>query len=220
MSDDRTSPIAEKGRMLRDLAESVIDAYEVRVRMISQMMKQAYELVGSYQHDVENMLALLQRNMAKGQSLRCCDFDSIIRDLADTRARCQQQVSERLDAFAAEDEGVIMRLRRILAGGKASHLADLRTIQEDILTRQKQREREVIAVLRKFEIQEHELLTSLRWLLDKGEKATVTHLRSAVKTLTTRWVTREKEIFHVVEQLEEVRSRVRDRWRQVVEVSS
>jgi len=220
MSENRTDASAKKGEMLRDLAASVIDAYEVRIRTISGMMKQAYELIGSYQQDAENMLAVLRDNMAKGQNLRRCDFDKIISDLAAARARCQQQVSEQLDSFAVEEEDVIARLRHILANGKASDLADLRKIQEDILTRQKSRERHVIAILRKFEIQEHELLTSLRWLLDKGQKATVAHLRSAVEALTTRWVTKEKEIFHVVDQLEEVRSRVRARWQQVVDASA
>ncbi|MCK4375531.1 MAG: hypothetical protein KAX19_09385 [Candidatus Brocadiae bacterium] len=219
-SEVGTDDAAKSAQALRSLATSIIDAYQVRVRTISGMMKEAYDLIQSYQQDVGEALAALRDNMAKGQSLRHCDFDKIISALNETRARRRQQVSEQLDAFAAEEEQMIRRLRRIVAHGKASDLADLRKIQEDILTRQKTRERQVIGALRRFEIEQHELRTSLRWLLDKGQKATVAHLRSVVKALITRWAAKEREIFDVIEHLEKVRSRVRARWQQVVDASA
>ena len=221
MSEGRPDAVAKTGEALRGLAASIIDAYEVRVRTISGMMKEAYDLIQSYQQHVKEALAALRDNMAKGQSLRHCDFDRIISDLPEARARSQQRVSEQLDTFAAQEEEMISRLRRIVAHGKASDLADLRKIQEDILIRQKGREQQVIGVLRNFEVEEHELRTGLTWLLDKGEKATVEHLRSVVRALSARWVTEEEtEIFHVIEHLEKTRSRVRARWRQVVDAST
>ncbi len=220
MPENKADTISEAREELRRLAVSIVDAYEMRVGTISGMMREAYKLVKSYDRDVGNALSILRDNMAKGQSLRRCDFDKIIGDVTTARASRQQQVSEHLNAFAEEEKEMIMRLRRIVANGNASDLSDLRKIHEDILVRQKSRERQVIGILRKFEIDEHELRTMLRWLLDKGQKATVVHLRNVVKTLSARWGAKEREIFDVVEQLEKVRSGIRARWQQVVDAST
>ncbi len=220
MSEDKTDAVSKTRDDLRDLAESIIDAYETRVRTISGMMRQAYELVQSYRRDVENALSTLQGNMARGQSLRRRDFDSIVGNVISARARREKQVLEQLDAFSKEEGEMVMRLRRIVAHGKASDLDDLRKIQEDILTRQKSRERQVIGGLRNFEIEEHELRTALGWLLNKGQKATVAHLRSMVNALTARWTAEGREVFEAVEELEGERGRVRARWQQVVDASS
>lgn len=219
-SEDKTDAISKTREDLRGLAASIIDAYEMRVRAISGMMRQAYELVQSYQQDVANALSTLRDNMAKGQSLRRCDFDKVVGNVIAARTRRERQVLEQLDAFCSEEGEMITRLRRIVAHGKASDLTDLRKIQQDTLTRQRSRERQVISVLRNFEMEEHELRAALRWLLNKGQDATIAHLRSAVNALAARWKAKEKEIFEVVEQLEETRSRVRARWQQVVNASS
>ena len=216
----RDEPIRKTKEDLRVVAESIIDGYETRVKTISGMMRQAYQLMLSYQQDVEDALSLLRDNMAKGQSLRRTDFDKIMSDVADVRARRQQQTSQRLDAFAAEEEDMVARLRRIVASGKGSDLTDLRKIQEDILTRQRRRERDVISVLRSFETQELELRTSLRRLLDRGKEVTITHLQREVNALTSRWTTEHPELFDAFEQLEDARSRVRSRWQDVANASA
>ena len=220
MSGEKPDAVSKAREDLRRLAVSIIDAYEMRVSAISGMMRRAYDLVRSYQHDVEDALPLLRDNMAKGRSLRRHDFDKIIGDVVAGRGRREQQVLEHLNAFGAEEQEMTARLRDIVAHGKASDLANLRKIQEDILTRERSRERQVIGVLRNYEIEEHELRAALRWLLSKGEKATVIHLRSVVNAVTARWTAKERDIFEVVEQLEEARSRVRTHWQQVIDAST
>ena len=220
MSEDITDAISKTRGDLRGLAANIIDAYEVRVKAISGMMKQAHELVQSHQRDVENALSTLRDKMARGQSLRRCDFDKIISSVVAARTRRQHQVLEHLNAFGSEEDEMIRRLRRIVAHGKASDLADLRKIHEDILTRQRTREQQVIGVLRNFEIEERELRTALGWLLNKGQKATVAHLRSTVNALTARWTAKRSDIFEMVGQLEDARSRVRAHWQQVVDAST
>lgn len=220
MTEDKADTVTTRREDLRGLAASIIDAYEMRVSSISGMMRQAYELVRSYQQHAEDALSTLRDSMAQGQSLRRCDFDEAISRVVEARARRERQVLEHVNTFGAQEEEMITRLRRIAARGKATDLADLRKIQEDILAHQRTREREVIGILRNFEIEEHELRTALRWLLNKGEKATVAHLRTVTDALTARWASKERDVFEVVEQLEDARSRVRDRWQQVVATST
>ena len=220
ISECKTDLVDSSQESLRRLAESVIDAYEMRARTVSGMMRQAYELVRSYQQNVEEALSTLRINMAKQHSLRCCDFDKAISGVIEANARRERQVLEHLNGFGAQEEEMITRLRRITARGKAADLADLGIMQDDILTRQRAREREVIGILRSFEIEEHELCAALRWLLSKGETATIAHLRAMADALKTRWAAKEKDIFDMVEHLEAARARVRDQWQQVVESSS
>ena len=92
MSEDRTDTVAKKREVLRGLAASIVDAYEARVRTISGMMREAYELIQSHQQDVEDALAVLRDNMAKGQSLRRCDFDETISDLTGAQPRGMLQM--------------------------------------------------------------------------------------------------------------------------------
>ena len=219
MSEAKTDVASNAQEVLRDLAEGIIRAYEMRVKAISSMMNQAYELIRSYERTVEDALLTVRDSMARGQSLRHRDFDEIVGDISAARASREQQVLERLRAFEKEEKEMIERLREVLACGKTSDLGELQEIRNDTLARQESREREVIRALRAFEAEEHELLAALRPLVEKGENATVEHLCDAVRALTARWKTRKEEIYLLIENLEDTRSSVHSRWRQVMDAS-
>ena len=205
---------------LQRAAAGIIDAYEMRVSAISSMMGRAYDLVRSYQRDVEKVLPIVRDDMAKGQDRPGSDFDEIIGDVVAAHAGREQQVLRHLQAFCAEEQEMIARLREIVAQEGACDVANLGKTQEDILTRERSRERQVIDLLRDYEIEEHELRAALRWLLSKGDKATVAHLRRIADAMTARWAAKERDVFEVVEQLEEARSHVRTRQGEVIDASA
>ena len=205
---------------LQRAAAGIIDAYEMRVSAISSMMGRAYDLVRSYQRDVEKVLPIVRDDMAKGQDRPGSHFDEIIGDVVATHAGREQQVLRHLQAFCAEEQEMIARLREIAGQEGACDVANLRKIHEDILTRERSRERQVIDLLRDYEIEEHELRAALRWLLSKGDKATVAHLRRIADAMTARWAAKERDVFEVVEQLEEARSHVRTRHGEVIDASA
>lgn len=220
MSTDEAGRVSKIRSDLRQLATRVVDAYEMRVCAISGMVKQAYDIVNSYQQDVEHALSILRDNMAKGRSLRHRDFDGIIADVVTIRAHREKQVLENLIAFAAEEKAMTARLRQILANGDVGDIVSLGRMQEDILDRAKRRQQKVVSILRTYEVEAHELRAALRWLLDKGDAATVAHLRSVANAMTTRWAAEERCISEVVGQLEAAGSQVRSRWQKVVSASA
>ena len=220
MPQSETDVLPETQDELRKLAESIIDTYEMRVRTICGMMKQAYELLRSHEEVVGNKFATLRDRMARERSLRHHDFDEIAQHVVAARAHRGRQISEQLEAFEKEEQEMTARLCRIVAAGGASDPSEMAEIREDILTRQKNRERRVTRALREFEIEGRELQAVLESLLDTGQKATVAGLRDMVRTLTARWKAGEKDVFSLVEQLEETRNRALSRWQQVMVTSS
>jgi len=207
------------GEDLRALANSIIDSYELRVRTVSTLINQAYQLLKSFQIEIENMIAGLRDNLARAESLRKKDFDQMISDVIERRRQREEEAGETLKRFQEEEGEMISRLREIILRGNSSSLEDIKAIKEDIFKRQKERENKIIKTLQCFQIEQEELRVALKKLLSKGERVKIKDLRIMLKSLSTRQIDRDTELIKMLEEFEVVRGRVQTQWQAVSRVS-
>ncbi|MCG2676671.1 hypothetical protein L6304_05815 [bacterium] len=208
------------GEDLRTLANSIIDSYELRVRTVSTLINQAYQLLKSFQTEIEDMIAGLRDNLAGAESLRKKDFDHMISDVIERRRQREEEAEQTLKSFQEEEGEMISRLREIILRGNSSSLEDnIKAIKEDIFKRQKEREKKIIKTLQCFQIEQEELRVALKKLLSKGEGVKIKDLRIVLNSLRTRQSDRDAELIKMLEEFEVVRGKVQTQWQTVERVS-
>lgn len=209
----------ETGEDLRSLAYSIIDSYEMRVRTVNGLMAQAYHFLRSFQIEVESMIVRLRDNLAKAESLRKKDFDRMISDVIERHHQSEREARQSLERFREEEEEMIGRLRKIVLGGSGSALQDMAAIKEDISRRQKEREKNIIKALKRFQIEQEELRVALKNLLEKGERVKVKDFRIMIKSLRVQQSERDAELSSILDDFDVVRAKVQDQWQSVARVS-
>jgi len=208
------------GNDLRALANGIIDSYEMRVKTVGALMNQANQLLGSFRLETEDMMAVLRDNLAKSESLRKKDFDSMMSNVIELYQQTEEDAEKNLKRFQVEEEEMIIRLRNIILSGNRSSLEDIEAIREDILKRQKEREKGIIKALKRFQIEQEDIRVSLRNLLSKGENVKVKDLKIMLKSLSVQQSDRDAEIIGMLEGFEVAREKVQTQWQEVSRVSS
>jgi len=208
------------GNDLRALANSIIDSYEMRVKTVGALMNQANQLLGSFQLEIEDMMVGLRNNLAKSESLRKKDFDSMMSSVIELCRRTEEEAEENLKRFQAEEEEMIKRLRNIVLSGNRSNLEDIKTIREDILKRQKEREKTIIRALKRFQIEQEDIRVALKNLLSKGENVKIRDLKIMLRSLSVQQSNHDAEIISMLEDFEVAREKVQTQWQAVSRASN
>jgi len=207
------------GNGLRVLANSIIDSYEMRVKTVGALMNQANQLLRSFQLEIEDMVASLRSNLAKSESLRKKDFDSMMSSIAQRRRQTEEEAEENLKRFRVEEEEMISRLRAIVLNGNRPNLNDIESIREDIMKRQKEREKKIIRALKRFQIEQEDIRVALKNLLLKGENIKIKDLKIMLKSLSVQQSDRDAEMVSILEGFEVAREKVQTQWQEVSRVS-
>ncbi|MFQ5904580.1 MAG: hypothetical protein ACE5JO_12920 [Candidatus Binatia bacterium] len=197
---------------LRTLASSVVDAYEMRVKAISPLMKKVAGLLSSFRREQEEMANELKDRLAKARSLRKKDFDHMMEEIRSRRNGREKEVVEVLERFQKEEEETIRGLRKVLTKDQHPRSEDFKVLKEEILSRHKERERVVTEMLRDFHLEQEELSNALRRLLSKGQDAKIKDLKLTITSLKVRRVHRQSEIGKILENLESVQDQVVNKW--------
>ncbi len=197
---------------MRDLANSIIDSYEMRVKTVNGLMEQAYHFLRSFHTELEEMIVQLKDNLAKSESLRKKDFDRMMIGLTDRRRRREKEAEQVFQNFHSEEQEMILRLRKIIVSGRRSNLDDMEMIRQDILKRQKEREAGIVQALKRIQIEQEELKTALKKLLEKGEGVKLRDLKLMLKSLSIQQGIRDNQVDLLLEDLEMVRERVQTQW--------
>jgi len=202
---------------MRRLAQSIVDSYELRVKAVGALMKQAAETLENAQAQQEAAIAKLREDLAKHRSLRKRDFESMIAGVLSRRGDRKQQVAQALEEFDKGGAEIVAELRRVLVGeGQAVTARDFAHLKTDILPRQEKRSQRVAEVLREFHREQEELSTVLSRLLSKGESATAKDLKLMVRALKVQRQEREGELGGVLKELERVHDEVTLEWQRVM----
>jgi len=204
---------------MKELAVSIIDSYEMRVSTVTMLMTQTNNLLKSFQIEMKEMITQLRDNLAKSESLRKKDFDIMIRALVDRMREIEQEAEDRFNQFRQEESEMIDRFRRLVSGESPVVTEDMETLREDVLTRQKERERRIVNGLKQFQIAEEELRSGLKTLLLKGSGVRIKDLKQMLRTIQVHQCFRGPEIIAFLDNFDAVRDRVQNQWREVLACS-
>ncbi len=197
---------------LRILANSIIDSYEMRVKTVNDLMEQAYHFLESFHTELQEMMVQLKDNLAKSESLRKKDFDRMMSGLTARRNAREDEAGRVFQNFHQEEREMIGRLRNVIVSGGRSNLDDMEIIKEDILKRQKERETGIVQALKRIQMEQEELKTALKKLLEKGETVKLKDFKLMLKSLKVQQGVRDNQVGQILEDLDIARERVRSQW--------
>lgn len=201
---------------MKDFVENVLDSYEKRVEVVSTVMRQTTELLKRLSQEQARMAWELRERLAKKESLRKKDFDSLLEDIVIRQLDKEKKIVKVLNDFQREEEGLIARLRSILTGSEKVTLSAFRELSEEVLDRLKEKEKEASNMLRSFHIAQEELSAELKRLVEKGEEVRTKDFKAMIESLRLRQREKESEIGRLLDEFGKVQEEVNLRWEQVV----
>lgn len=201
---------------LQRLGQSIIDAQEMRVKAIGGLVLKAAQALRDFRLEQEGMIAELRDLLAKTESLRKKDFDTMMDDIIAQRKEREMAVIGVLERFGSEGGRMIAELRRFLNQDGCLRLDEFAKLKEAILTEQERREKEVAEVLREFHREQEELNTALRKLLSRGVSVRVRDFKSTIRALQVQRKEGQGELGDVLKELERVRDAVAEDWHGVM----
>ncbi len=195
--------------------ESVIDSYEARVKTVGALMKKTVEVLKRFDLEQEEKVVELRDLLAKAESLRRKDFDTLMVKIWAQRREKEEKVSHTLDSFLKEQEELVAWLRKVIADGNI-RLEEFRLLSQNFITRQKQAEEELSRMLRELHLEQEELETGLKQLLQKGEKVRIKDFKAMIKAIRLRQEGRQDEVGKMLDELWGVDEEVATQWHKVI----
>jgi Fe2+ transport system protein B len=201
---------------MRNLAQGLVDSYEMRVKTVSALMKETAELLKKFRVEQEEMVTELRNTLAKAESLRKKDFDSMMKGIQTQQMEREERVAHMVEKFQREQEEMVAELRRIVTESGCVKPERLANLKAAISVQERKREREVAQVLRDFHREQEELNTALRGLLSKGESVRIKDFKAVVKALEIQRKGRDSEVGKILEEFGRVCEEVSAKWRKVM----
>jgi len=202
---------------MKSFVEGVIDFYERRVAVVSSVMGETADLLRNFCLEQETMASQLRDILAKQESLRKKDFDIMIEDLRVSREAREKEVVEMLTHFQKQEEEMVSKLRSVVSGSSAVKLEDFKLLSQQILGEQKEREKEMVALLRSFHLEQEEFSAALRKLLSKGEQVRIKDFKAMLESIRLSQRGKETEVGKLLGDFERVQEEVGLRWGKVIE---
>jgi len=200
---------------MRHVIEDIIASYETRVQMVGALMRHATTLLEEARREQEEMAVKLRAHLARAESLRYRDFDRLMEQIWIERRATEKKVLQMIEGFQREEEAVVTQMKQILAGAEHPTSEDFRMMQDNILTRQSQREHELSELLKHILLEQEQLSAAFRKMLAKGEHLRIKDFKAMLSDLMAWRRYRDSDIAWTLEECEKVRQQVEAEWQKV-----
>ena len=194
--------------------ESAINSYEARVGIVGTLMRQTVAVLKQFDLEQEEKVMELRDLLARAESLRKKDFDTMMAQIRARRREKEERVAHALDQFLKEQEELVEWLRKVIADG--IDLEEFKLLSQDILTRQRKKEEELSRMLRELHLEQEELDVGLKKLLQKGERVHLKDFKAMIKAIQLRQEGRGGEVGKMLDELWEVEEKVATQWQKVI----
>ena len=195
--------------------ESVIDAYEAQVRTVAALMRQTLEVLRNLDCEQEEEVLELRDLLARAESLRRKDFDTLIAEIWARRREKEGEIGQTLESFLIEQQDMVAWLRKVVGNGNIS-LEEFRLLSQNVLTRQKEQEGKMSRMLRELHMEQEELGTGLKRLLEKGEKVRIKDFKAMIRAVRLRQGGRRDKVGRMLDELWRIDEEVAIQWRRVM----
>lgn len=200
---------------MESAVESVIDSYEAQVRTVAALMRQTLEVLRNLDYEQEKDVLELRDLLARAESLRRKDFDTLIAKIWARRREKEGKIGETLESFLIEQQEMVVWLRKVVSDGYIS-LEEFRLLSQNMLTRQKEREGKMSRMLRELHLEQEELGAGLKGLLEKGEKVRTKDFKAMIRAVQLRQGGRRDKVGKMLDELWRIDEEVATQWRRVM----
>ncbi len=199
---------------LRNMGLETIDSYEKRLKLVNVLICEAVRHVNNYRREQEEMSGQLKENLARHEGMRKKDFDAMMEAVLARRRDRETETRQKLEKIWEEEGDMINLLRDTLTGN--CNPADFEKMKVEALTLHREREKDLVKSLMKFQLEQEELSAVLKKLLSKRGRVRIKDLKSMVKTLGNRDGEAINEIDGILDEFDVIRQEVAAQWEGVL----
>jgi len=208
-------PLAED---LKKIVNNTVSSYEASIQNIGTLFDISHQILQDFHDPIfdtrqerEKLNAELRESLARNESLRRKDFDSMMQGIISAQNEREREVRKLLDRYLIEQKETVGSLRKnlkkfknSLAKGEAKRVKEFREMIKEILAEQNQRKEEVTFRLKEFKNEQKVLESRLKELLAKGKELRIRDFKSMLKEFKARFkerLARQEERKKEVRQL-------------------
>lgn len=197
---------------MRELLKTIVGAYERRIEVFAQVMRETNQLLMGLTAKQEVLLAQLRQRLARARSLRRKDFDLMMEGARPKAGEEKDLLLPFLESLEKEGRALCEALKKAFRNPGAAGLGELQARSSQTLNRLEEKEREAIRMLRRAQLRQEELSAALKGLACKGEGLTIAEFRGVIKGLRLRRGAGEAEPGRILEDLEFAQEEANLRW--------
>lgn len=165
-----------------DLTAEIVALYDAIVDRVAGLRQETSLMVKAFRQEQKELQEKLKGNLAKGESLRKADFESLMSGIIQKRKEREEEIVGMLEQFKKEEEEITLGLRRLLDKDNQVRLKDLKNLLARLHSRQKERSAEVEelrAATQDIKQEAREMIAELK----KEREETVNAWRSLAQTM-------------------------------------
>ncbi len=194
---------------MKRVAEEIVSSYQSRISTVATIIDNTHQILDDFKIKRNEISNQLKETLARGESLRKKDFDSMMQEILFHQDEREKEVRDLLKTFFEEQKEVAEIIKKSLTGAEKIRIDDFKKMLQDIQAKQRTRENEVSVTLKEFQTEYKEMAESLRSLLDKREAMRIKDFKEMLNYIRAGQSEREKEVRN---KLDESRKERQDEW--------
>ncbi len=194
---------------MKRVAEEIVSSYQSRISTVATIIDNTHQILDDFKIKRNEISNQLKETLARGESLRKKDFDSMMQEILFHQDEREKEVRDLLKTFFEEQKEVAEIIKKSLTGAEKIRIDDFKKMLQDIQAKQRARENEVSVMLKEFQTEYKEMAESLRSLLDKREAMRIKDFKEMLNYIRAGQSEREKEVRN---KLDESRKERQDEW--------
>lgn len=186
-----TTLLAEKESIL----ENVISSYETRIQSVETFFETTKHIFLDFQNSLlstrqerEKINGQLREKLAKNESLRKKDFDSMMSVISSQMDQSEQEVRQLSRKYLSKQTKLVQQLREglrnfkdALTEGQAQKVKELQALIKETLTKQDENKNKVTSKLKELQQGQQQTSKMLKELLAKGEELRIRDFKTMLK---------------------------------------
>jgi hypothetical protein len=206
-----------EGREFRNLLEEIINSYEAKVGTVTSLIEQVVHKIKHFHREQIRIADQLKDILAKNQSLRRKDFDTMIADIRFQQVLREKEVTHMVKNFCKEEEEIVAKLREVISEKNPFTLEDFNILKKRMLERPKERERKLSRMLKNFHQEQEELAAALRKLLEKGSRVKIKDFKAMIKAFRLEHKDEFNGLDEILEEFERAKDKIGNQWQKVMD---
>jgi len=210
----------QESREFQNIIEEIIKSYEIKVKAVLSLIKQVVQKVIIFHKEQIKMSDKLKDILAKNQSFRRKDFDTMIANIRIQQAQREKEITHVIEIFCKEEEEIVARLKEMLSGKTAYTLQKFEPLRKKMLEHPKERERKLSRMLKNFHQDQEQLAGALRKLIEKGPAVRIKDFKAMINAFR---IEHQEEIAvadEILEEFERIKDEISHQWRKVIAIES
>ena len=169
--------MAGKDAPTTDLTAEILASYDAVVEKVAALRVETHQTLSHIKEEREELTEQLQKDLAKGESLRKADFQKLIGEVIAARKEREREVTNLLADFQREEQEIAQGLKKLFSDEKQARLQDFKKFLEETHQADRARRSEV-----------EEIAPAIRVILKSAEE-TIAAFREEREAMAKSWRT-------------------------------